>query len=146
MSWRLSLAPRLALVAGVVTLVALAPGWSNSTWAWAPSRAAPAAAHRSLSGRWSGTYSGTLSGKFSLTWRQSGKNLSGTAMISAFKNPKSVHGIVQGTSIRFGTVGSDAITYSGSVSASGNSMSGSWAREHDDRTVDRGSWKASRSS
>ena len=67
-------------------------------------------------------------------------------MISAFNKPKTVYGLVQGTSIRFGTVGKGAITYSGSVSASGNSMSGSWEREHDGRTVDYGSWEGSRSS
>jgi hypothetical protein len=70
--------------------------------------------------------------------------LSGTAVISAFNKAKSVNGTVQGTSIRFGTVGKGAISYSGSVSASGNSMSGRWQREHDGRIVDRGSWKASR--
>jgi hypothetical protein len=67
-------------------------------------------------------------------------------MISAFNKPKSIHGTVQGTSIRFGTVGKGAITYSGSVSASGDAMSGSWEREHDGRTMDHGAWKASRSS
>jgi hypothetical protein len=146
MSWRLPIAPRLALVTGVAALVAIAPGWSNPTWASAQNHVVLAAKHGSLSGKWSGTYSGTLSGTFSLTWRQSGKNLSGTAVISAFNEPKSVHGTVQGTSLRFGTVGKGAISYSGSVSASGNSMSGSWKREHDGRTVDRGSWEAARSS
>ncbi|MGO9583446.1 MAG: hypothetical protein ACLP36_11600 [Acidimicrobiales bacterium] len=145
MSWRLPIAARLALATAVAALVALAPGWSNSTWASAPNHAAPAAKHGSLSGKWSGTYSGTSSGTFSLTWQQSGKNLSGTIMISSFKKPKSIHGIAQGTSIRFGTVGSDAITYSGSISVSGNSMSGSWQRQHDGRSVGHGSWKAARS-
>jgi hypothetical protein len=147
MSWRLLVALRLAFATGVAALVALVPGWSNSTWASTPNHTVPVAQHGSLSGKWSGTYSGTFSGTFNLTWQQSGKNLSGTIMISTFKDvPKSIHGTVQGTSIRFGTVGSDAITYSGLVSVSGNSMSGSWQRQHDGRYVDHGSWKASRSS
>jgi len=100
-----------------------------------------------LSGRWSGTYGGTFSGTFGLKWQQSGKTSSGTIMISSFKDvPKSIHGTLQGTSIRFGTVGSDAIAYSGAVSVSGSAMSGSWQRQHDGRSVGHGSWKASRSS
>ncbi|HTW07778.1 MAG TPA: hypothetical protein VME46_09715 [Acidimicrobiales bacterium] len=92
-----------------------------------------------LSGTWAGSYSGSFSGTFKLTWKESGDKLSGTIMISAFRNkPTSIHGTVHRSSISFGTVGSEAITYSGSVS--GNSMSGTWKI----LGGGGGSWKASR--
>lgn len=77
-----------------------------------------------LSGKWSGQYSGAFSGTFTLNWHQSGSKLSGGIALSAPPDTLSIHGSVNGTAIRFGTVGSVAITYSGSVS--GNSMSGSY--------------------
>ncbi|MGO9964668.1 MAG: hypothetical protein ACLPUG_14750 [Acidimicrobiales bacterium] len=152
---RLLVVPRLALVTGVAALVAVAPGWANSTWASAPGHTAYHAAQKSkpkpkpkvgpLSGKWSGSYSGTFSGTFSLTWQQSGQNLSGTIKISGFSDvPTSLHGTVQGGSISFGTVGSKSITYSGSVS--GSSMSGSWKMKAGGQLLGGGSWKASRSS
>jgi hypothetical protein len=80
-----------------------------------------------------------------LTWQQSGKNLSGTIMVSGFNNvPTTIHGTIQGASIRFGTVGSKSITYSGSVSS--NSMSGTWQIQAGGRSMGSGSWKASKSS
>jgi hypothetical protein len=97
-----------------------------------------------LSGKWSGSYSGSFSGTFNLTWQQSGTQLSGTIMVSGFHNvPTSINGTVKGTSISFGTVGSESITYSGSVS--GSSMSGSWTIQAGGRSVGTGSWQASRS-
>ena len=106
---------------------------------------APPAPSTSLSGKWSGTYSGAYNGTFKLTWQQSGQNLSGTIMISGFGNaPTNLHGTVQGASIRFGTVGSEAITYTGSVS--GKSMSGTWKIKAGSRSLGGGSWKASKSS
>jgi hypothetical protein len=99
----------------------------------------------SLSGKWSGSYSGSFSGTFKLTWQQSGQDLSGTIRISGFGDvPTSIHGTVHGSSIRFGTVGSETITYSGS--ASGSSMSGTWKIQTAGRSLGGGSWKASRSS
>ena len=96
-------------------------------------------------GKWSGSYSGAFSGTFSLTRQQSGEDLSGTIMVSGFNDvPTSIHGTVQGASIRFGTVGSESITYSGSVS--GNSMSRTWKMQAGGRSLGGGSWKASRSS
>ncbi len=146
MSLRLRIAPRLALATGVAMLVAFAPGWGNSTWASTPGHKAPPAKHGPLSGKWSGTYSGSFSGTFKLTWEQSGKKLSGTIMISAFKNePTSINGTLKGTSIRFGTVGSESITYSGSVSDN-STMSGSWQMQAGGHSVGHGSWKASKSS
>ncbi len=148
MSWRLPIAPRLALTTGVAALIAITPGWSSTSWASAPTtnkvhHATPLSI--SLSGKWSGSYSGAFSGTFSLKWKQSGANLSGTIMISGFKNaPTSIHGTIQGASIRFGTVGSESITYSGSVS--GKSMSGTWKIQAGGRSLGGGSWKAAKSS
>ena len=150
MSRRLPIASRLALTTGVATLLAIAPGWTNSTWASAPTghklhHTAPPPNHGSVSGKWSGSYIGAFSGTFKLTWQQSGKNLSGTIMVSGFNNvPTTIHGTIQGASIRFGTVGSESITYSGSVSS--NSMSGTWQIQAGGRSMGSGSWKASKSS
>lgn len=150
MSWRLPVVRRLAFVTGVAALVSVAPGWSNSTWASAPTghthyHAAHPPKRGPLSGKWSGSYRGAFSGTFSLTWVQSGQNLSGTITISGFGDaPTSIHGTVQGGSISFGTVGSKSITYSGSVSSS--SMHGTWTIKAGGQSLGGGSWKASKSS
>jgi hypothetical protein len=150
MSWRLPIAPRLALAAGLAAFITVGPGWGDPSWASAPTghklhHAAPPSKHASLSGKWSGSYSGSFNGTFELTWAQSGKDLSGTIMISGFNNvPTSIHGTVKGVSIQFGTVGSESITYSGSVL--GTSMSGTWQIQGGGRTMGSGSWKASKSS
>lgn len=150
MSWRSHVAPRLALVAGLAAFSAVAPGWSNPISASGLSaqgqhRAAALASKQGpLSGKWSGSYSGSYSGTFKLSWQQSGANLSGTIKISSFRDAAtSIHGTVQGSSIRFGTVGSQAITYSGSVS--GSSMSGTWKIQAGGRAMGGGSWHASKS-
>lgn len=80
------------------------------------------AASSSLSGNWSGKYSGAYKGTFSLHWTQSGSQLRGTIRLSGTRGALGLKGTVHGGSIRFGTVGGPAITYSGS--ASGSSMSG----------------------
>ena len=150
MSWRLPIAPRLALAAGVAALVAVGPGWSSSTWASVPAghthyHASHPPKHGPLSGKWSGSYSGAFSGTFSLTWQQSGQNLTGTIEISGFGDaPTSIHGTVQGASISFGTVGSKSITYSGSVTRT--SMHGTWQMKAGRHSLGGGSWKASKSS
>jgi hypothetical protein len=82
------------------------------------------AASSPLSGTWSGSYSGAYHGTFTLHWTQSGPQLSGTIKLSTQSSKVSLKGTVRGSTIRFGTVGSAAITYSGSVS--GKSMSGSY--------------------
>ena len=93
----------------------------------------------SLSGSWSGTYSGAFSGTFSLTWQQSGSQLSGTIKVSSLGNGSTnVTGTVQGNKITFGTVGSQAIQYSGTFS--GSTMSGSWTLGSAS-----GSWSAKKS-
>ena len=99
------------------------PTASGSPASSVTSPAASPAASGGLSGKWSGQYSGAFTGTFTITWQQSGSNLSGTINLSSDGSP-SVHGTVQGGAIQFGTVGSAAITYSGSVS--GNSMSGTY--------------------
>jgi hypothetical protein len=150
MSWRSHVAPRLALVAGLAAFVAVAPGWSNPISASGLSAlgqqhtAALASKHGPLSGKWSGSYSGSYNGTFKLSWQQSGANLNGTIKVSSFGDAATrIRGTVQGSSIRFGTVGSQAITYSGSVS--GSSMSGTWKIQAGGRAMGGGSWHASRS-
>lgn len=84
----------------------------------------PAPAGTGLSGKWSGMYSGAYQGTFTLNWQQSGTKLSGTIQLSNPPGTLSINGQVTGGSIQFGTVGSTAITYSGSVS--GSTMSGQY--------------------
>ena len=149
MSWRSRFALSLAVTTCLSAPMAIAPSWSHPTWPSVP--AGRVQHHRvprhklgPLSGKWSGSYSGSFSGTFNLTWQQSGTQLSGTIMVSGFHNvPTSINGTVKGTSISFGTVGSESITYSGSVS--GSSMSGSWTIQAGGRSVGTGSWQASRS-
>src|SRR5208282_6801532 len=120
MSLRSSIAPKLAVTVSAAALLTMAPGWSSSSWATArPAQTVHSTHHSSVSGTWKGSYSGTFEGTFKLTWQETKSNLSGTIMISAFGNaPTSIHGTLKGASIQFGTVGSEAITYSGSVSGS----------------------------
>jgi hypothetical protein len=78
-----------------------------------------------LAGKWSGKYSGAFSGTFTLHWKQTGSKLTGSITLS---NPKGTYGItgsVRGSAIKFGAVGAGA-TYTGSLSKSGKSMSGSY--------------------
>jgi len=83
------------------------------------------ATHRtSLSGTWSGQYGGAYHGQFTLHWKQSGSSLTGTIKLSSVGGSVSVTGNVRGNTIQFGTVGSAAITYTGTVS--GTSMSGNY--------------------
>jgi len=123
---------------------ATAPPAVAATAAATPSPAAsPAASPSALAGTWSGTYSGAYSGTFTLTWQQSGSALSGTIMISSFGDSLAIHGRVDGSSIKFGTVGSSTrVTYSGSVS--GTSMSGNWQIATPSGTPG-GTWSATKS-
>jgi len=91
-----------------------------------------------LSGKWTGTYGGTFSGTFVLNWTQSGSKLSGTIKLST-AGTDNVNGTVDGSSIKFGTVGGDAVHYTGSVS--GDSMSGSYST-----AAGGGSWSAHKAS
>ncbi len=130
---------------GTTTNAAAKPA-SAATGAAAPAPSATAsvaaAADAGLSGRWSGQYSGAYQGTFTLRWRQSGSGLSGHIRLSDPAQTLSLHGRVSGGVIKFGTVGSTAITYSGSVS--GNSMSGTW-QIHSTAGSAGGHWSAARS-
>lgn len=118
-------------------------GSSQPAAAPSSSSAAPAAAADSgLSGRWSGQYGGAYHGTFKLHWHQSGARLSGAITISNPGQTMSIHGKEVGGSIQFGTVGSLAITYSGSVS--GNSMSGNY-QVNGGGNSSGGPWSASKS-
>jgi hypothetical protein len=93
-----------------------------------------------LAGTWSGQYDGAFSGTFTLHWKQTGSRLLGTITLS---NPSGKYGIsggVHGTAIKFGVVGAGA-TYTGSVSGSGKSMSGSYKSPQGG-----GSWSAQKAS
>jgi hypothetical protein len=72
-----------------------------------------------------------------------GSNLSGTIKLSSESGTDDVNGTVNGGTISFGTVGSQAITYSGSVS--GDSMSGTYKVETPNGSVG-GSWSATKGS
>jgi hypothetical protein len=102
--------------------VTTAPPSAAATEAATPASSATGAG--SLTGSWSGQYSGSYSGTFALTWTQSGPNLHGTIHISNPADTVPINGTVNGSAIQFGTVGSTAITYSGTVS--GSSMSGNY--------------------
>jgi hypothetical protein len=88
-----------------------------------PASSAPAAAGP-LTGTWNGQYGGSYQGTFVLHWHQKGSKLGGRIHISNPPSSLAIHGSVAGGSIQFGTVGSTAITYSGTVS--GGSMSGTY--------------------
>jgi hypothetical protein len=109
----------------------------SSAAASTPTTAATAAT--GLSGTWSGQYSGANQGTFTLTWTQSGSTLSGTINISEIGAPVNINGTVNGSSITFGTVGTAAVTYSGSVS--GSSMSGTYQSPNGN-----GNWSATKTS
>jgi hypothetical protein len=137
-------------VAGCASSASTAQGPANANQAAAaPATSAPqwpaAAPAAGLSGKWSGHYSGTYQGTFVLRWHQSGSRLNGRITLSApARGTDPIHGKVVGGAIRFGTVGSEAITYSGSVS--GSSMSGTWkVQAPDGSTAGGGQWSASRS-
>ena len=125
---------RVALVVAAAAFLAVA---SSPIAAASASRAGATAG--SLSGTWSGTYGGAYRGTFVVHWRQTGSQLRGTIKLSNPKTEPGITGSVHGSRIRFGTVGSAAITYSGSVS--GKSMSGTY---HTPKGG--GSWSARRTS
>ncbi|HEY3734004.1 MAG TPA: hypothetical protein VGL63_08820 [Streptosporangiaceae bacterium] len=85
---------------------------------------APATAPSALTGTWNGRYGGSYQGTFVIRWQQSGSKLGGTIHISEPTATLGIHGSLAGGSIQFGTVGSYAITYSGTVS--GHTMSGTY--------------------
>jgi hypothetical protein len=122
------------------TSPAVAPAATTSA-ASAPATTSSAATASALSGTWNGQYGGSYSGTFTLNWQQNSSNLSGTIDLSNPSGTLSIHGTVAGGSINFGTVGSMAITYSGSVS--GNSMSGNYQVKTANGSQN-GTWSASK--
>jgi hypothetical protein len=119
--------PLLSLALPVSAAITICCGNSIATAASSSTASASASKVRAaggpLSGTWSGRYSGAYHGTFTLHWTQLGSQLSGTIKLSTSPNSKpSIKATVHGSIIRFGTVGSAAITYSGSVG--GKSMSG----------------------
>ncbi len=102
-----------------------------------PSPSTPPAG--TLSGKWSGTYTGAFTGTFALTWTQTSELLKGTIDLST-SGTLPLTGKVQGNAITFGTVGSQAVTYVGTVS--GDTMSGTYVIG----ASQQGSWTAHRTS
>jgi hypothetical protein len=94
-----------------------------------------------LSGTWDGSYDGAYKGTFTLDWQQAGTKLTGTIELPSLGGSVPINGTVAGDTIKFGTVGSTNIQYSGSVS--GDSMSGSYKVLTGGGSVG-GSWKANR--
>ena len=144
----IALAAGLVLALGACSSSSSDSGSTSSTSA-PPTSTAPAATSAAadtgdLSGTWSGQYDGTFQGTFVLDWQQSGSNLSGTIeAVLRLWNGRCLHGTVNGGTISFGTVGSQAITYSGSVS--GDSMSGTYKVQTPNGSVG-GSWSATKGS
>ncbi len=152
-------ATRYLILAAPAALLIAACSSSPSTTTPPPSSAPPAApaaatsaasapaatssaAAAGLSGTWHGQYSGAYSGTFVLRWQQNSTRLSGTIQLSYPAGGElPIHGTVSGGQIHFGTVGSTAITYSGSVS--GSSMSGNY-QIHASSSTQNGTWSASR--
>jgi hypothetical protein len=125
-------------------VTATQPAKANSAAAPAASAPMQSAADSGLSGKWHGRYSGAYQGHFVLRWHQSGSRLIGTITLSApSRGTVPIHGTVQGSTIKFGTVGSEDITYSGS--ASGDSMSGTWQIKGPGGAAGGGPWSASKS-
>lgn len=120
------------------------PAPSSSAPATSAPATAPAAADASsnMSGTWSGQYGGAYQGTFKLTWQQEGAGLSGSITLSNPGGTVPIHGRVNGSAISFGTVGGQAITYTGSVS--GTSMSGSYHVVAPGGSVS-GTWSATKS-
>jgi hypothetical protein len=150
----LSVSAAALLLAGCASSHKDAPPKVNAASVTKPSGSAPASsapATRStsgganttgLSGSWTGQYGGSFQGTFKLNWQQSSSKLSGTIQLSNPPGSLAIHGNVNGSTISFGTVGSTAITYSGSVS--GNSMSGTYTVAAPNGSAG-GNWSASKS-
>jgi hypothetical protein len=147
------LAPGMTMTAVLaVTLAACSSSASSTTHvtsqqrvsaaasAAAPAASSPAPAAGDVSGKWSGQYSGSYQGTFHLHWLQSGSKLKGSIQLSNPGTSLPINGSVVGNSIRFGTVGSYGITYTGTVS--GSSMSGTYKVANGNGSG--GDWNASK--
>jgi hypothetical protein len=127
----------------VATTPAAATTSSATTPTTSSAPSTTAAASGALSGTWSGHYSGAYQGTFTLTWQQSGSILSGSITLSTPPSTLNINGTVAGGAIRFGTVGSVGISYSGT--ASGNSMSGTYQVQGGGSSTG-GPWSATKAS
>jgi hypothetical protein len=149
---RSPLSSRLLLTAVISLVAMMAVGCSSSSStpsststppvSTAPNSEQPSntgVATGGLSGTWSGQYSGASQGTFTLTWQQSGSKLNGTITLSDGGVTLPINGTIDGSDIRFGTVGSLGVTYSGTVS--GNSMSGTYQSQ-----TGNGPWSAAKTS
>jgi hypothetical protein len=124
---------------GTTDTTSESPVATRSTGGGQGSTSAPAGAD--LSGTWDGSYDGAYKGTFTLDWQQTGTKLTGTIELPSLGGSVPINGTVAGDTIKFGTVGSTNIQYSGSVS--GDSMSGSYKVLTGGGSVG-GSWKANR--
>jgi hypothetical protein len=120
-------APATTTPAAAATTPAATPAAASST----------PASTGSLTGKWTGSYGGTFTGTFTLTWVESSGKLTGTIDLST-SGTVPLNGTVEGDQITFGTVGSTAVTYTGSVS--GDTMSGTYKAG----TAGSGTWQAHR--
>ena len=131
-------APKASTSTAAVAVTATQSAASSPTAT--PSAAAPTPTPAgALSGTWSGSYSGAYAGTFHLVWTQSSAKLTGTINLST-SGTLPLTGTVNGTAITFGTVGSAAVTYTGTVT--GDTMSGTYrvgGSQH-------GTWSAHRTS
>ena len=111
---------RISIAAAVSILVVLAAAGSVTA---APDRSATP----KLGGTWSGKYGGAVTGTFTLTWTQNARGkLTGAIKLSRPAGTYPITGHVTGAGIKFGAVGVGAV-YTGTVSALGLKMSGTWA-------------------
>lgn len=130
------------LVLGLVTAVALLTVCGTSAAGRMKTHPKPkkSVSTLSLAGTWSGQYSGAFTGTFTLHWTQSGSTLNGSIALSKPSGTYTVTGSVNGSAISFGAVSAGA-KYTGSISSSGTSMSGSYTSP-----AGGGSWSANKSS
>ena len=99
-----------------------------------PATTPPTQAATGLSGTWSGHWANSVpdqsTGSFTISWTQSGDQLSGTIVINGTPclTGGSITGTVHGSSITFGAVhGEVSVDYTGAVA--GNTMSGTYATD-----------------
>jgi len=125
------------------TVSAAAAGTTAAQAAVSTAAAAPASATTApasdLTGTWNGTYNGSYSGTFTVKWTQSGSTVDGTIALPTVGTTEQLNGTVNGDKITFGTVGSFAVTYSGTFS--GSSMSGTY----NVASSPAGNWSATKS-
>jgi hypothetical protein len=111
-------------VSSAATAAASAAAAASTAAPTSASATTPPATASDLTGTWNGTYNGSYSGSFTVKWTESGSSVNGTIALPTVGTTEQLNGTVNGDKITFGTVGSFAVTYSGTFS--GNSMSGTY--------------------